>query len=144
MLSKESINLSDIRLKKAQDSLKQSKILLENHMYDGSINRSYYAVFYAVRCLLALIEMDSSKHSGVISLFDRYYVKSNILEKEYSKIAHTTFDIRQDSDYDDFFYPREEEATSQYKNAARFVNEVQRIQIAIVNKELSLPDLKNQ
>jgi uncharacterized protein (UPF0332 family) len=35
----------------------------------GAVNRFYYAAFYVARSLLALRELDSSRHNGVISLF---------------------------------------------------------------------------
>ena len=47
MLAKEDIELSEHRLKKAKNLLSQAELLLQNEMYDGSINRSYYAVFNA-------------------------------------------------------------------------------------------------
>jgi uncharacterized protein (UPF0332 family) len=139
VLSKEQINLSDLRFKKSKDALTQAKILLDNHMYDGCINRSYYSIFYAIRSLLALINADSSKHSGILALYDKHFVKTGVFRKEFSKIAHTAFDIRQDSDYDDFFYPREEEAGSQYRNTEKFVEEVENIRLAIISNQINLP-----
>ena len=65
MLEKEVIDLSDHRLQKAKNLLDQSEILLQNQMYGGSINRSYYAIFNAIRSLLSLVKLDSSKHSGI-------------------------------------------------------------------------------
>jgi len=75
---------------------------LRNHQYDGSVNRSYYAIFNAVRSVLALLRTDSRSHSGVISFFDRYFVKTGIFDKRFSKIVHAAFDTRQDNDYEDF------------------------------------------
>ena len=56
-------DLSAHRLKKAKDVLRQADLLLKNAEYDGSINRSYYAIFNSIRALLALIGVDSRKHS---------------------------------------------------------------------------------
>ena len=39
--------LSAHRLDKAKDILRQACLLLENAEYDGSVNRSYYAIFNA-------------------------------------------------------------------------------------------------
>ena len=63
-------------------------------MYDGSINRSYYAIFNALRSLLSLAKLDSKKHSGMLSLFDEYFAKTAIFDKRFSEIAHTAFDSR--------------------------------------------------
>lgn len=48
-------------------------------MNKDSIGRSYYAMFSAVRAILALDGVDYSKHAGVISYFQREYVKSGII-----------------------------------------------------------------
>lgn len=144
MLTKEQISLSEHRFQKSTDSLKQAKILIDNQMFDGSINRTYYSIFYSIRSILALVHLDSSKHSGVLALFDKYFVKTGIFEKEFSKIAHTAFDIRQDSDYDDFFYPIEEDASSQYKKAKKFIDGVEETRINLINGQIDLPVISNK
>lgn len=40
------------RLQQAQDSLAEGQLLLQGQFYKGSINRLYYAMFYAVLALL--------------------------------------------------------------------------------------------
>lgn len=139
MINREQVSLSDHRFQKSVDLLKQAKILLENQMFDGSINRSYYSIFYSIRSILCFVNLDSSKHSGVLALFDRYFVKTKIFEKEFSKIAHTAFDIRQDCDYDDFFYPIIEEASSQYEKAKKFSDEVEEIRLNLIRGQIDLP-----
>jgi uncharacterized protein (UPF0332 family) len=64
------------RLEEAEESLKDATLLFDS---GGSlrsvINRSYYAMFYAILALIAAKGAGSSKHSGAISIFDREYVK---------------------------------------------------------------------
>ena len=57
------------RLEMAKERLHSSKILLEAGSYKDSIGRSYYAMFTAVRALLAVEGQDFSKHAGVIAYF---------------------------------------------------------------------------
>ena len=83
--------------------------------------------------------MDSSKHTGILSYFDRYFVKTGIFEKNYSKIAHSAFDTRQDNDYEDFYIPSEEEAEKQLKDAEIFLNEIENKKRLLVNQKISLP-----
>ncbi|NIO04347.1 MAG: HEPN domain-containing protein [Proteobacteria bacterium] len=65
------------------------------------INRAYYAVFYAILALFLHgdIRAKTSKHSGVITVFDRDFVPTGKIGKHYSKILHRMFDARQQSDY---------------------------------------------
>lgn len=142
MIKKELIELSEYRLNKAKELRNQSQILLDNHMYDGSINRSYYSIFYAIRSVLCLAELDSTKHSGILSLFDRYFVKSGIFNKDYSNIVHTAFDIRQDTDYEDFYAPSLEEAKDQFQNAEKVMKEVEEKTKRIIDGKLDLPKIE--
>ena len=81
MLTDIAIDLSYHRLQKAKDFLLQADLLFEHKKYDGSVNRSYYAIFNAIRSLLALAKLDSSKHTGVLAYFDKYFVKTGIFNK---------------------------------------------------------------
>lgn len=134
-------SLSEYRLNKAKNLLTQAELLLKNHQYDGSINRSYYAIFNAVRVVLALVRVDSRSHNGVISYFDRYFVKTGIFEKQLSKIVHSAFDTRQDNDYEDFYVPSEAEAQEQYDNAAFFIGEIENKRKLFIQGKLSLPTI---
>jgi len=62
----------------------------------------YYAAFYAARALLALREVDSARHSGLISLFQQHFIKTGLLAAEIGKTLARAFEKRQNSDYEDF------------------------------------------
>ncbi len=142
MIDELSIDLSKYRLNKAKDLLSQAKLLHENEKFDGSINRSYYAIFNAIRSLLALSKLDNSKHSGVLSYFDRYFVKTNMLGKRFSKIAHSAFDSRQDFDYEDFYIPTREESQSQIEDSENFIIEIEIKGKQLIDNKIKLPDIE--
>lgn len=139
MIDEQAQHLAEYRLHKAKTLQAQSALLLDNAQYDGSINRSYYAIFNAIRALLALLRLDSQRHSGVISYFDRCFVKTGIFAKQYSKIAHAAFDTRQDNDYEDFYEPSCTEAEEQHANAVRFIEDVEEKLHQFVQGTLELP-----
>lgn len=58
-------------------------------------------MFYAVLALFLKtgINLKTSKHIGVISVFDKEFIKAGKIDKRYSKILHDTFDARQELDY---------------------------------------------
>lgn len=119
------------RLEKAQKCLSSAKMLAQSEDYCGAANRSYYAIFHCIRSLLALEGVDFSKHAGVMAYFQKNYVKSGIFGKEYSKILTEAFQIRSDSDYDDYYMISKEELEEQIKNAGfffdgimKYVNEI--------------------
>ena len=114
--------LSDARLVHAQECLDAAKSLLAAENCKSAANRTYYAVFHAMRAVLAYDEIDMKHHSGVISEFRKLYIKTGILKTELSPIISILFDIRTDSDYDDFFVISKEEVAEQLKNAEFFLN----------------------
>ena len=74
-------------------------ILLAQDSLRASVNRSYYAMFYAVLSLLALQRKETSKHAGAISLFDREFVLPGVFSKELSSAFHYAFRQRLAADY---------------------------------------------
>jgi len=79
-------NLAMYRMQRSKEILIEARDNLKQKHHGLSINRSYYARFTAARALLALKEMDSSKHSGVIALFNQHIVKAKLFPKEIRKI----------------------------------------------------------
>jgi len=114
--------LVEYRLEQAEESLKAAELLLRAGMPRPSVSRTYYAMFYAVLALLAVRKKESSRHGGVISLFDKEYVKPGIFPKEFSKWLHDAFNLRQRSDYTVQYIPSSEEAENLLMQARSFVD----------------------
>lgn len=124
-MEKRQRDLSRYRIEKAKEDLESSKLNMDNKKFSPSINRSYYAMFHAVRALLALEKFDSKKHSGIISHFNQYYIKPRYIEPDYFKMLTSAFQIRKDCDYDDFYIAAYEEAKTQYENAGKFIKRIE-------------------
>lgn len=118
-------DLVKYRLEAAKDKLNSSLILLEAGQYKDSIGRSYYAIFTAVRALLAVDQVDFSKHAGVISYFQKEYIKSGEIDSKYSKVLQSAFQIRNVCDYDDFYLASKTDAEEQYKNADEMIGVIE-------------------
>lgn len=112
------------RLQQAQDSLSEGRLLFQNRFYKGSVNRFYYAMFYAVLALLVTRQIGTSKHTGAISLFDREFVKPGVFDKEMSVWLHSAFDLRLAADYTDLLDVALEEAQECSDQAHDFVSNV--------------------
>ena len=110
-------DLVKYRLENAEEKLESAKLLLDAGHFKDSIGRSYYAIFTAVRAVLAKDKVDFSKHAGVIAYFQKEYVKTGIFDKTYSKYLQSAFQIRNNCDYDDFFIASKQDAEEQYERA---------------------------
>ena len=118
--------LMNYRLKMAKERLHSSKILLDNGSYKDSIGRSYYAMFTSVRALLAIEGQDFSKHAGVIAYFQKEFVKTGKFDKKYSKYISQAFQIRNNTDYADFFIVSMQDAKEQYERAKEFLEAIEK------------------
>ncbi len=113
------------RLNMARERIHSAKILLEDGSYKDSIGRSYYAMFTAVRALLAVDGQDFSKHAGVIAYFQKEYIKTGKFDRKFSKYISQAFQIRNNTDYADFFLVSSKDAIEQYQRAEEFLQVVE-------------------
>lgn len=117
-------SLYSYRLEQSRETLKDAKVLLES---GGSlrsvVNRAYYAVFYAILSLFLKfgISINTSKHSGVITIFDREFVKTGKIDKKYSSLLHSLFDDRQEFDYKEFVVIEKVDAEESIVMAEEFI-----------------------
>jgi len=111
----------------AQRALKSAKLMLDDGDWVGAINRAYYAIFYAANAVLELEGLQRSKHSHVLSVFRQKWVKTGIVEVEYSDIYGQAFDARNEGDYQRPKFPNREQAEEAMAGAQRFVEQVEKL-----------------
>lgn len=59
-------------------------------------------MFYAILALLVYEPYSSSKHSGVISYFNRRFIKSGLFPEDLGRLLNKAFELRQRSDYREY------------------------------------------
>ncbi|HKM28178.1 MAG TPA: HEPN domain-containing protein [Anaerovoracaceae bacterium] len=124
MLDVKNKTLSEYRLNRSEELISDAQNLFDKGSFKSGNNRAYYSIFYAIRAILALDGVDYKKHSGVIQHFQKDYIKTGIFDKEYSQIIMEANEIRNASDYDDFYLASREETEKQIKDAKKFYNAV--------------------
>jgi len=117
-------DMSNYRYEQAKQCLKSAITLIDSNDYKGAANRSYYAVFHAMRSVLALQNVDFGKHSAVISYFRKEYIKTGVFVVELSDIIENLFTVRNKCDYDDFYVVSKEDVMNQLNSAEYFLEEV--------------------
>ena len=109
MTDEERNAITKYRTEKAIQTLEDAKQIAEIKRWSSAVNRLYYSIYYAATALLISNGHISRTHSGMMSLLNQYYVTTGILTKEDSKLIKRLFDLRQESDYDDFIDVDEED-----------------------------------
>lgn len=109
--------LSRYRIQEAKDSLKVAQHCLTEGLYKDSINRSYYAAFYAIKAVLALGTIDFKRHKDVVAYFNKEYVAGGIFSRELGRKLGMLKQLREKSDYDDFYIASKEQAQEQFNTA---------------------------
>lgn len=106
------------RLNKAKETLETAKMIFnEGKDFLSANNRAYYAIFYAIRAVLAIEEIDFKRHKDVLAYFNKEYVNKEKFPKMIGRKISQAQRIREDSDYDD--YEPSFEKTEQQINTAQ-------------------------
>ncbi len=113
------------RMQQANETLHEAEILFNQSAYRGTINRAYYAMFYSVLALLATRKLGTSKHSAVIGLFDREFVKTGLFTRDLSRSLRLAFDRRQTHDYGELIEIDEQIAQETLNDAKVFISTVE-------------------
>lgn len=117
MQDRREVDLCKYRMENSSDSFKVAKDCLEKGYYKDAVNRSYYAVFYAIKSVLAFEGKDFKRHKDVIAYFNQTYVASGIIPREIGRKIGRLQQKREKSDYDDFYLASKEETIEQIESA---------------------------
>jgi uncharacterized protein (UPF0332 family) len=90
------------RLNRAEKTYQDACSLANNQSWNSCVNRLYYSCFYAVTALLLCDNLSSPKHTGVRSLFNKNYVRTEIISKDLGSVFNELFEYRLEVDYADF------------------------------------------
>ena len=95
-------DLADYRMARARESIEDARLLLDQGRLPAAANRIYYAMFYAATALLITKGLSSSRHTGIIGLFRREFVKPGLFPMDLAEFMDAAFDERLESDYGDY------------------------------------------
>lgn len=87
------------RMEQAEEALRDAERLLEGGSLRATVNRLYYACFYAVSALLLTEDHYSRKHSGTEALFVRHWISPGRLPVDMGRFYRHLFKHRQQGDY---------------------------------------------
>lgn len=97
-------DLIEYRFEKSRQTLKEADVLAAAGMYNASVNRLYYAAYYAASALMIGNSIETVTHKGIKTMLGLKFIHAGLLENEYGRIYQSLFDGRQAGDYEDFIY----------------------------------------
>jgi hypothetical protein len=109
---------------KAEESLSSAQVLFEVGNYNSAANRLYYAVFYGVTA--ALLEKGHSlkKHTGVRSEFHREFIRTGLLDQQWSTFYNRLFQDRHEGDYVGYVFFDREHVVTQLALGKQFLTQL--------------------
>lgn len=84
-------------------------------------------MFYATTALLATRSLSSSRHAGTTSLLHEHFVRPGLFPRDLARQLSLAFEMRNDSDYEDFVTPEPGQLTELLAHARRFVAKVEEL-----------------
>lgn len=112
------------RLERAEETMQEAALLANESHDNASMNRLYYACFYATTVLLLKQGITAATHAGVKQMLGLHFDSKGILSKEHGRTFSRLFEIRHSGDYDDFVYCDKEMYNEYYHKADNYIEAV--------------------
>jgi uncharacterized protein (UPF0332 family) len=108
-------------MERAVETLQEARLMFENGPLHGAANRICYACFYAAVALLLTRNLSSPKHSGVMALLNRHFIKEGVVPVDLGKFYSHVFDHRLESDYGEIAELDKDDIRTDLEKAGEFI-----------------------
>ncbi len=115
------------RVARCDSTIEEAKIAIDLNKLHLANNRIYYSIYYIVSALSLKSNFSTSKHSGLLAWFNKNFINTEIISKEFGKIYYKAFENRQESDYEDLITYDIQDVKICYENMLKFVTEIKSI-----------------
>lgn len=112
------------RLERAREALAAADVLADAGLWNRCVNSIYYACFYAASALLVRHGLASPRHSGVLGIFQREFVRTGHVPRELGRFYQRMFERRQEGDYQDLIWFEESQVRPWIDQARQFITSI--------------------
>jgi len=116
--------LAEYRFNRANETIEEAILLAEKKHWNATVNRLYYACFYAVSAYFVLHDLKSNTHKGAKVQFNKELIRTEKLREEHGELYNKLFGFRHDADYEDFVIFTEEEVAPLLPQSQAFVQAI--------------------
>ena len=119
--------LIDLKIERANETIREVPYLIEQGFYRTAVNRLYYACYYIVSALLLQKGYEAHTHKGIIAMLAMNFVKTGIISIEEGQLYRSLFELRQTGDYDEVKIIDREEVVTRLKPAEHFIKTIEQL-----------------
>lgn len=118
-------DLIKYRLEQARDAIDVVDLLIQNDKLSTAINRIYYGMFYSLLALALQFNFEISKHQQLIGWFNKEFIRTGLIEKEFGQILRDAFESRTSGDYDSFVIFDQTEVLLLFSDMKSFIEKIE-------------------
>ena len=115
------------QMERAKEAIEEAELLFSKGHIRTSVNRLYYACFYAASAILLAKGYSSSKHSGIRSLFHQKVVKAGLVSPSAGPLYNRLFDARQKADYADLVNFEASDVAPWFDEVRSLINQIENL-----------------
>lgn len=113
-------------LRRAQESFRAAKRLLEDGLYADAVSRAYYAMLHATKAALLTKRIEVHSHTAALKMLSLHFIKPGLLESTYGKFFKKAQQDRAKSDYEVLVSIDHATAKEHVQAAQRFLTRIRR------------------
>lgn len=114
-------------MRKSAEALESARSELEAGRLDFSVNRAYYACFYAASAVLLKMGKKFVKHSGLRGAVHKDLVKAGLMDRKWGKTFDRVFENRQSADYTAMHNFEKEQVEEMVAESEDFIKQMERL-----------------
>jgi uncharacterized protein (UPF0332 family) len=112
-------------LQRAKRVLEVAELTQQGGFFVSTVNRAYYAFFYAANAALASQGMAQREHDRAFDSFEEYFVQPGLIEESFGQRYGRVLDACKLADFEIHAVPMPEQARETIIYARRFVDRVE-------------------
>ena len=113
---------------KAKKTIERAESNLNDGDIDTAVNRAYYAVFYIMTAMMLVQGEAFSSHKQLITNFNKVYIRTGLLPKEYGAKISKCQRLRHQGDYEPYPYISYQDAKEQIAFASNLYQKCMTLQ----------------
>jgi uncharacterized protein (UPF0332 family) len=119
--------LIEYRINQVRETVNEADLMLQNSCFRAAVNRIYYSMFYLLLALGLKYEFSTSKHHQLIGWFNKNFIHTGKINREYGKMLRKAYQYRIKGDYEPIVSFDKETVESMFADLKEFIAEIMKL-----------------